>query len=58
MYSFADVYVGWTNDGKLVLGIAEAKAAFSLRHGKQLLSMVRSVVRKIERSAWMRPDED
>lgn len=58
MYSFADVYVGWTNDGKLVLGIAEVKAAFSLYCGKRLLSMVRSVIRKIERSAWRQPDED
>ncbi len=58
MYSFTDVYVGWTNDGKLVLGIAEVKAAFSLYYGKRLLSMVRSVIRKIERSAWRQPDED
>jgi len=58
MYSFADVYVGWTNDGKIVLGIAEVKAAFSLYYAKRLLSMVRSVIRKIERSSWRLPDED
>ena len=58
MYSFADVYVGWNHDGKIVLGIAEVKAAFSLYYAKRLLSMVRSVIRKIERSSWRLPDED
>lgn len=58
MYSFNDVYVGWTDDGKIVLGIAETKASFSLYYSKRLLSMVRSVIRKIERSSWRQPDED
>lgn len=30
MYSFRYVDVGWTDDGKVVLGIAEVKAAFSI----------------------------
>jgi hypothetical protein len=58
MYSFADVYVGWSHDGKVVLGIAEVKAAFSLYYAKRLVTMFRSVIRKIERSAWRQPDED
>ncbi len=52
MYSFSDVYVGWTDDGKVVLGIADVKAAFSLYYGKRLVSMFRSVIRKVERSSW------
>lgn len=58
MYSFADIYVGWTNDGKVVLGIAETKAAFSVYCSKRLLTMFRSVNRKIERSSWRQLDED
>ena len=57
MYSFADVYVGWTDDGKVVLGIAEVKAAFSLYCCKRLVTMFRSVIRKVERSAWRASDE-
>jgi hypothetical protein len=57
MYSFSDVYVGWTDDGKVVLGIADVKAAFSLYYGKRLVSMFRSVIRKVERSSWRTSDE-
>lgn len=58
MYSFSDVYVGWTHDGKIVLGIAETKAAFSVYCCKRLVTMFRSVIRKIERASWRQPDED
>ncbi len=57
MYSFSDVYVGWTNDGKVVVGIAEVKAAFSLYYAKRLVAMFRSVIRKVERSSWRPNDE-
>lgn len=57
MYSFNDVYVGWTDDGKIVLGIAETKASFSLYYSKRLLGMVRSINRKVERCAWKQSDE-
>lgn len=58
MYSFADIYVGWTADGQVILGIVDTKATISLNSSKRLISMLRLVNRRIQRSAWKQPDED